>query len=132
MVGDGIVMTIIFQIIIVYLLLLTMTFAVPKLQPLLYAVFFFCTFFIVFTTVIIPFSKNLSKLFDVLPNPFVTLLIGSAMLYAMSELIASHIAEAGYESLAKISHISVKIAILFLWMNEIKKVIELLSALITT
>lgn len=132
MVGDGIVMTILFQITIVYLLLLTMTFAVPKLKPLLYTVFFFVTFFIVFTTVIFPFSRTLLTLFEILPNPFASLIIGSAILYTVSELFTTHIAESGYESLAAIAHLSVKIAILLLWMNEIQSVIELLSSLITT
>lgn len=132
MVGDGIVMTILFQVIIVYLLLLLITFAVPKLQPLLYAALFFFMFFIVLTTVVFPFSQTFIKLFDVLPNPYTSLLIGSAIFYVFAEIMASHIAEAGYASLAEIAHFSVKIAILFLWMDEIKKVVELLAALITT
>ncbi len=132
MVSDGIVMVVLFQIIIVYLLLLTITFAVPKLQPLLYASLFFFVFFIVLTTVLFPFSQTLLTLFNTLPNPFVSLLIGSAVLYVIAEITASHIAEAGYASLAEIAHFSMKIAILFLWMDEVKKVVELLSAFITT
>lgn len=125
-------MATLFQVIIVYLLLLTMTFAVPKLQPLLYAALFFLTIFILFSTVLIPFSQTFLQLFDVLPNPFASLLIGSAVLYVTAEMIATHMKEAGYASLAEIAHVSVKIAILFLWMNEITKIIQLLSALIPT
>lgn len=132
MVGYGVVMTTLFQVIIVYLLLLTITFAVPKLKPLLYASLFFFVFLNVFSTVIRPFSQVFLQLFDVLPNPFTSLLIGSAILYVTAEIIATHIREAGYGSLAEIAHISVKIAILFLWMDEITKIIQLLSALIPT
>lgn len=132
MVSDGIVMTTLFQIVIVYLLLLLITFAVPKLQPLLYTALFFLVFFIVFTTVILPFSKSFLALFDALSNPFASLLLGSAIIYMISEVITGHISDAGYPSLAELAHFSMKITILMLWMNEIKEVIALLSTLITT
>lgn len=132
MVSDGIVMTTLFQIVIVYLLLLLITFAVPKLQPLLYTALFFLVFFIVFTTVILPFSKSFLALFDAFSNPFASLLLGSAIIYMISEVITGHISDAGYPSLAELAHFSMKITILMLWMNEIKEVIALLSTLITT
>ena len=57
-------------------------------------------------------------LFEALPDPFAKLLIGSAILFYVSELIAKHIEEAGYGSLAAMAHFAVKIAILTLWINQ--------------
>lgn len=125
-------MTILFQIVIVYLLLLLITFAVPKLQPLLYTALFFLIFFLVFTTVILPFSQSFLALFDELTNPYASLLLGSAMIYMISEVITGHISNAGYDSLAEMAHFAMKMTILMLWMNEIKEVIALLATLITT
>lgn len=124
-------MVTLFQIIVVFLLLLTTAFAVPKLHPLLYTAIFFLLFFIMLTTVIFPFVRKFLALFEAFPNPFLTLLIGSAILYSISTFITHHIAEAGYASLAKMGHFAVKITILLLWMNEIQTIIEQLSALIT-
>lgn len=123
-------MVTLFQVIIVFLLLLLTTFAVPKLHPLLYTSMFFLLFFIILTTVIFPFVQTFSALFEAFPNPFVALLIGSAMLFFISETIADHIAEAGYASLAKVGHFAVKITIILLWMDEISIIIEQLSVFI--
>lgn len=130
MVSDVSVMTTLFQVIIVFLLLLITTFAVPKLHPLLYTTMFFILLFIVLTTVIFPFVSTFVTLFEAFPNPFVSLLIGSAILFFVSEIIADHLAEAGYESLAKVGHFAVKITILLLWMEEISAIIEQLSVFI--
>ena len=121
-------MSTLLQIIAVYLLLLVIAFAVPKLQPLLYTSIFFM---VVLITVVFPFGRSYVQLFEVLPNPFVKLLIGSAILFFISELIAGHIEEAGYASLAKLSHFAVKITILLLWIDQTAELIEALSALIT-
>ncbi|AOV07824.1 hypothetical protein [Sporosarcina ureilytica] len=120
-----------FQVIVVFLLLLTISFVVPKLQPLLYTAVFFLVLTIILTTVVFPFGRTFLQQFEALPNPYVSLLIGSAILFFISELISSHIADAGYASLAKISHFSVKITILLLWMNQVAEVIDILSALIS-
>ena len=130
MVSDVVVMVTLFQVIAVFLLLLIISFAVPKLHPLLYTSIFFLLFFTFLKTVIIPFVSTFLALFEAFPNPFLTLLIGSAVLFYISELVTNHIAEAGYASLAKIGHFSVKITILLLWMNEIQTIIEQLSQLI--
>lgn len=130
MVSDVTVMTALFQVVIVFLLLLLTTFAVPKLQPLLYTTMFFLLLFIILTTVVFPFVGTFLTLFEVFPNPFVALLIGSAVLFFVSEIITDHIAEAGYESLAKVGHFAVKITILLLWMGEIGIIFEQLSVFI--
>lgn len=119
-----------FQIIIAFLLLLIISFAVPKLHPLLYTSIFFIILFIILTTIVFPFVTTFITLFEAFPNPFLSLLIGSAILLYMSTFITDHIAEAGYDSLAKLGHFSVKITILLLWMNEIKAMLEILSTFI--
>lgn len=86
---------------------------------------------VILTTIVFPFVREFVRMFDSLPNPYTTLIIGSAMLYFISELISSHIAEAGYASLAKTSHFAVKITIILLWMDQAAEVIDVLSTLIT-
>jgi hypothetical protein len=119
------------QSIVVFLILLLISFAVPKLQALLYASIFFFFLFHLLSTIVFPFGKYFVALFEPLPDPFAKLLIGSAILFYVSELIAKHIEEAGYGSLAAMAHFAVKIAILTLWMQQTSTLIELLSTLIT-
>ncbi len=128
---DGSVVFLLLQVILVFLLLLVMSFAVPKLMPVLYTSVFFFVFLYLLTTVIFPFGRMYVQLFESLPNPYVKLLIGSAILYFISELVSSHIEESGYKSLAKMSHLAVKITILLLWMDETIALVEVLSTLIT-
>lgn len=71
------------------------------------------------------------NLFDAVPDPFVKLLIGSAILFYVSELISQHFIEAGYSSIASMSHFAVKIAILTLWIDQTTALINALSTLIT-
>ncbi|MBE1553779.1 hypothetical protein [Sporosarcina limicola] len=71
------------------------------------------------------------KLFEALPDPFAKLLIGSAILYYISELITKHIEDAGFGSLAAMSHFAVKITILTLWLQQTTALIEILSTLIS-
>lgn len=129
MARDGL-MFILLQIIVVFLLLLLISFAVPKLQPLLYTSIFFIVLFYLLTTVIFPFGRTFYRLFESLPNPFAKLLIGSAILFFVSELISEHIEEAGYRSLATLSHFVIKITILLLWVDQTTNLIEQLSLLI--
>lgn len=131
MARDVFVMVTLFQILILFLLLLLISFAVPKLHPLLYTVLFLTMFFILFTSVILPFVDQFLALFAAFSNPYLTLLIGSAILFYVSELITAHIAELGYQSLANMGHFAMKITILLLWMNEISAVIEQLSLFIS-
>jgi len=119
-----------FQVFVVFLLLLIINFAVPQLQPILYTSLLLIVLLYFLTSILFPFGKTFASIFDVLPNPYAKLLIGSAILYFISEIIAQHIQEAGYGSLAMISHFSVKIVILLLWLNQTSKLIELLSSLI--
>ncbi len=130
MARDGL-MFILLQIIVVFLLLLLIAFVVPKLQSLLYTSIFFIVLFYLLTTVIFPFGRTFVRLFESLPNPFAKLLIGSAILFLLSEIISEHIEEAGYRSLATLSHFVIKITILLLWVNQTTNLIEILSSLIT-
>lgn len=131
MVVDDSLMFILIQSIVVFLLLLVISFAVPKLQPLLYMSIFFFYLLYVLSTIIFPFGKKFANLFEALPDPFAKLLIGSAILFFVSELIAKHMDEAGYGSLAALTHFAVKIAILTLWITQTTTLIEILSTLIT-
>ncbi len=131
MVVDDNLMFILLQIVVVFLILLILSFTVPKLQPLLYVSIFFFFLYYLLSTIVFPFGKTFAKLFESLPDPFAQLLIGSAILFYVSELIAKHIAEAGYGSLAAMAHFAVKIAILSLWLQQTTVLIEILSALIT-
>jgi hypothetical protein len=116
--------------VVVFLILLIITFAVPKLQPLLYVAIFFFVLFQLLSMVVFPFTRTIIGLFEALPDPFAKLLIGSAILFFISELIAKHIEEAGFASLAAMSHFIVKIAILGLWLHQTAALIEILSSLI--
>lgn len=131
MVNNVSLMIILIQSIVVFLLLLVITFAVPKLQPLLYTTIFFFYLLYVLSTTIFPFGRKLVKVFEALPDPFGKLLIGSAILFFVSELITKHMDEAGYGSLASLTHFTVKIAILTLWITQTTTLIEILSTLIT-
>lgn len=127
---DGL-MAILLQIVVVFLILLIITFAVPKMQPLLYVAIFFFVLFQLLSMIVFPFARTIARVFEALPDPFAKLLIGSAILFFVSELIAKHIEEAGFASLAAMSHFVVKIAILGLWLQQTAALIEILSSLIT-
>ena len=130
MARDGLMFTLL-QIIVIFLLLLLLSYAVPKLQPILYTSLFFIVLFYLLTTIIFPFGRTFVRLFESLPNPFAKLLIGSAILFFVSEIISEHIEEAGYRSLATLSHFIIKITILLLWIDQTTNLIEVLSSLIT-
>ena len=49
------------QMIVVFLILLLISFAVPKLQPLLYTSIFFYFLFHLLTTVIFPFGRDICR-----------------------------------------------------------------------
>lgn len=131
MARDVSLMVVLFQMLVVFLLLLVIGFTVPKLKPLLSTATFLFVLLYLLTAVLFPFGKMYVQLFEAMPNPYVKLLIGSAFLFFISELVASHIEEAGYEALAKMSHLAVKITILLLWIDQTRAVIDVLSALIT-
>lgn len=132
MARDDSLMFTLLQVIVVFLLLLITSFTAPKLQPLLYTSLFFIFLLYVLKSVVFPFSQTFISLFESLPDPFAKKLIGSAILFFLSELIADHIEEAGYRSLASLSHFVVKISILLLWMDQITELIDILSSLIKT
>lgn len=123
-------MIILFQVLLIYLVLLTTSFAVPNLQPLLYTVMFLLLLFILFKVVLLPFTTTFLTVFEAFPNPFMTLLVGSVLLFYMSSIITDHIAESGYASLAKIGHFAVKVSILLVWLHEIGEMMTFLSTFI--
>ncbi|WP_203246942.1 SpoIIIAC/SpoIIIAD family protein [Sporosarcina beigongshangi] len=131
MVVDVSVMFILIQTIAVFLILLVIAFAVPTLNPLLYVAIFLFYLLYVLSTIVFPFGRTFSTIFEALPDPFAKLLIGSAILFYVSELIAEHISDAGYGSLASLTHFIVKIFILTLWISQTTRLIEILSTLIT-
>lgn len=125
----GLMITLI-QVIVFVLLLLMLAFAVPKLHPLLY-LFIFCFFLLyLIRTVVFPFGLEMIKVFDAIPEPFPKLMIGSAILYYISELLAKHLDDSGYGSLAAMSHLAIKITILTVWLPQILQIIDLLTVLI--
>lgn len=126
----GILMVTLFQLVVVYLLLLIVSYASKSLQPVIYAAIFFFFLSYVGVTIIIPFGKTFMQLFEPLPGPYVKLLIGSVFLYYFSELIAKHVAEAGYASVATIAHVAIKIAILSLWLPQLSMLLDTLSKFI--
>lgn len=118
------------QVIVFVLLLLMLAFAVPKLHPLLY-MFIFCYFLLhLLSTVVFPFGLEMIKVFDAIPEPFPKLMIGSAILFYTSELLAKQLEDSGYGSLAAMSHLAIKITILTLWLPQLLLIIDMLTVLI--
>lgn len=132
MVGNGRVMTSLFQMIVVYLLLIILSFVSPKLRPMLYTSFFFLLLFIMFKETWIPFTITIYETFHLLPNPYLAKLLSSALLYFLSEIISNHLIELDYASIGNIAHFTVKISIVMIWLTEIEQTIVLLSTLITS
>ncbi|MCM3710919.1 SpoIIIAC/SpoIIIAD family protein [Sporosarcina luteola] len=126
----GILMVTLFQLVVIYLLLLIVSFASKSLQPIIYAALFFFFLSYVGMTIIIPFGKTFMNLFEPLPGPYAKLLIGSVFLFYFSEMIVKHVAEAGYESIAEIANLAIKIAILSLWLPQLSMLLNTLSKFI--
>ena len=70
------------------------------------------------TTIIFRLEGLIVRLFESLPSPFVKLLIGSAILFFVSEIISEHIEEAGYVRSPQCPILAVKITILLLWIDQ--------------
>ncbi len=119
-----------FQVIVLVLLLLSISFATPKLHPLLYIAIFSYFLLYFLTTIVFPFGLRIISLFDAIPEPFSKLLVGSAIILFISEVIAQQLKEAGYGSLSTISHFAIKISILTMWLQYTSTIIEFLSTLI--
>ncbi|MCM3637437.1 hypothetical protein M3152_06855 [Sporosarcina luteola] len=126
----GILMVTLFQLVVIYLLLLIVSFASKSLQPIIYAAIFFFFLSYVGITIIIPFGKTFMDLFEPLPGSYAKLLIGSVFLFYFSEMIVKHVAEAGYESIAEIATLAIKIAILSLWLPQLSMLLTTLSKFI--
>lgn len=119
-----------FHLIVIYLVLLLISFASKNLHPMLYAAVFFFFLAYMTVTIVIPFGKTFMQLFATFPKPYPQLLIGSVFLFYLSEMIAGHIAEAGYGSIAAVARLAIKIAILSLWLPQLSEMIDALSKLI--
>ena len=123
-------MVFLFQILTIFLLLLTIRFAVPQLHPILYSgIFFFLLAYVMIST-FMPFLKNLSEIFDGIPEPFGRLLFLSAFLFFISETLTQHLTESGYSSLAHLAQFTVKVTILTLWFPQLVQLIQILTTLI--
>lgn len=123
-------MAVLFQIFVIYLLLLLLSFAVPGLHPILYTALFLMTAIYVLFTVFVPFAKDLLVLTGKLPAPFMTLLVVSAGLFYMAELLAVQMKEEGYGAMAQLFQAVTKLVILTLWFPSVKQLLETIHALI--
>ncbi|WP_301108263.1 stage III sporulation AC/AD family protein [Sporosarcina sp.] len=123
-------MAVIFQLLVVYLLLLLLSFAAPALHPIMYTALFLLVVMYVFSTVFIPFAVNVLSLMEKLPAPYAMLLLVSAGLYYVAELLALQMKDEGYGAFAQLFQTVMKIVILTLWFPSIQKVIETIHALI--
>lgn len=119
-------MAFLFQILVLYLLLLLTAFSVPKLQPLIYSGLFFVLFFLFLMTFFFPFIKDVFLILKLQDIPYFSLLIQTFVLYFLSYVLMEHIREAGFSSIAEIGHLSVKISILLLWLHEMKQLFPFL------
>ncbi len=123
-------MAVIFQLFIVYLLLLLLSFAAPALHPILYTTLFLMVAVYVLFTVLVPFAKSLLLLVEKLPAPYTTLLVVSAGLYYMAEILALQMKDEGYGALSQLFQTVMKIVIITLWFPSIKQLIETIHSLI--
>lgn len=124
-------MALLFQVFTVFLLLLAVRHAVPHLHPILYSALFLFLFGYVTVQVLIPFLRTLQTAFRMMPAPFGTLLIGSALLFFLEHAVSRHLQEAGYGALSSLSGMAVKISVLSLWLPHLTALIGQLSQLIT-
>lgn len=122
-------MAVLFQLFAVYLLLLLLTFAVPQLQPVLYAALLLLTAVYVLFTVLVPFAKSLLALMGKMP-PEATLLIASAGLYYMAELFQQLMKEQGFDAFGNLFMTVMKIVILTLWLPSISRLLTAVQPLI--
>lgn len=122
-------MVVLFQLFVVYVVLLLLSFAVPSLHPILYTTLFFMVAVYVLYTVFVPFARTLLTLVEKLPAP-TTLLVVSAGMYYMAELLALQMKDEGYTAIAQLFQTIMKIVILTLWLPSVSQVIETIYALI--
>ena len=123
-------MAVIFQLFIVYILLLLLSFAAPALHPILYTTLFLLTAVYVLFTFLVPFATSVLSLVEKVPVPYTTLLVVSAGLYYIGELLALQMKDEGYGAFARLFQTVMKIVILTLWFPSIKQLIETIHALI--
>lgn len=121
---------VVFQLFVVYLLLLLLSFAVPRMHPILYTSLFLFTVISVLFTVFVPFGKMLIHLFQRPSMPFAALLVASAGIYYVSEVLAMQMQDAGYHAFAQLFQTVVKLCILSLWFPMIRQLFETIEPLI--
>ncbi|PIC62765.1 hypothetical protein CSV79_15375 [Sporosarcina sp. P13] len=122
-------MAVLFQLFIIYIVLLLLSFAVPSLHPILYTTLFLMVAVYVLFTVLVPFARTLLALVEKLPAPTM-LLVVSAGLYYMAELLASQMKDEGYGAFGQLFQTVMKIVILTLWFPSISQLIETIYTLI--
>ncbi|WP_233190023.1 stage III sporulation AC/AD family protein [Sporosarcina sp. P35] len=113
-----------------YLLLLLLSFAAPALHPILYTTMFLMVSVYVLLTVLVPFGSTLLSLTEKLPAPYATLLVVSAGLYYMAEVLSLQMKDEGYGAFGQLFQTTMKIVIMSLWLPYITQLIETIHALI--
>ncbi|PIC80979.1 hypothetical protein CSV75_04155 [Sporosarcina sp. P18a] len=123
-------MAILFQLFVVYLLLLLLSFAAPALHPILYTTLFLLVTVYVLFTVLVPFGSTLLALTEKLPSPYATLLVVSAGLYYVAEVLSLQMKDEGYGAFGQLFQTSMKVVIMTLWLPYITQLIETIHAFI--
>ncbi|PIC84811.1 stage III sporulation AC/AD family protein [Sporosarcina sp. P1] len=123
-------MAILFQLFVVYLLLLLLSFAAPALRPILHtALFLLVTVYVLFT-VLVPFGSTLLELTKKLPSPYATLLVVSAGLYYVAEVLSLQMKDEGYGAFGQLFQTGMKVVIMTLWLPYITQLIETIHTFI--
>lgn len=125
----GGIMTLLFQLIICFILLLFTETAAPKMQPMIYTATYFFIFLIVFNAILIPFMQQFTLIFKPFMNPYFKLTIESALYFLIASTVSDQFEQAGYTSLGKLTNLTVKIIILSLWLSELHHIIQALAQL---
>lgn len=121
-------MAVLFQLFVVYMLLLLLSFAAPALHPILHtALFLMVTVYVLFG-VLIPFAKTLLSLTD--SSPYATLLVVSAGMYYVAELLSLQMKDEGYGAFGQLFETGMKVVIMTLWLPYIKQLLETIHAFI--
>ncbi|AXH99060.1 hypothetical protein DV702_04515 [Sporosarcina sp. PTS2304] len=122
-------MVVLFQLFVMYVVLLLLAFAVPALHPILYTTLFFLLAVYVLFTILVPFARTLLAMVEKMPAP-TTLLIVSAGLFYMAEVLAGQMKDEGYEAVGQLFQTVMKIVIVTLWLPSVSQLIETIHALI--
>ncbi|WP_158231588.1 stage III sporulation AC/AD family protein [Sporosarcina sp. P34] len=111
-------------------MLLLLSFAAPALHPILYTTLFLLVTVYVLFTVLVPFGSTLLALTEKLPSPYATLLVVSAGLYYVAEVLSLQMKDEGYGAFGQLFQTSMKVVIMTLWLPYITQLIETIHAFI--